>query len=88
MGINTMRRSEDKKARFSITNVSLKDDPKIIKDSGNLNYEGYVRKRSKHVPTDSYFYLARQLAKCMIRFNSDVGPVRTKMTSMQKIPNS
>ena len=48
-----------------------------------------MRKRPKHEPTDSYFYLARQLAKCMMRanaFNFHVEPVRTQMTNTQQIP--
>ena len=36
---------------------------------------------------ESYFYLSRQIAKCMMRFNSHVGPVRTQITSTQNIPN-
>ena len=51
-------------------------------------YKGYVRKRPKHEPIDSYFYLARQLAKCMGRtdaFNLHVQPVRTEITGMQQI---
>ena len=53
-----------------------------------MPYEGYVRKRSKHVPTDSYFYISINLAKCMMRFNFHVVPVITPMTSTQNIPNS
>ena len=44
---------------YNITNVSLKDISKIIKEFKDLYYEGYVQKRSKHVPTDSEFYLTR-----------------------------
>ena len=53
-----------------------------------MPYDSYVRKRSKHVRTDSYLYLARNLAKCMTRLNSHVDPVRMGMASTQKIPNS
>ena len=45
----------------------------------------------KHEPTDSYFYLARQLAKCTMRsyaLNSDNYPVRTEMTATKNIPTS
>ena len=45
---------------------------RIIKEFEKFPYEGYVRKRSKHVPTDIYVYLARQLAKYMMRLNSHV----------------
>ena len=52
------------------------------------NYESYERKRPKHELTDSYFYLARQLAKCMMRvgaLNSHVYPVITEMTATNQI---
>ena len=50
LGIKTMRRSKKiKKAGFAISNVSLKDIYKIIKESLYLPHEGYVSKRSKHV---------------------------------------
>ena len=45
----------------------------------------------KHEPTDGYFYLARQLAKCMMRadtFNSRVDPARTEITRSKQIPIS
>ena len=42
-------------------------------------------KRSKHEPTNSYFYLARNLAKCTMRLNSHVGPLITQMTNTQKM---
>ena len=45
-----------------------------------LPYECYVRKRPKHEPTDSYFYLEIQLSKCMVgtdTFNSGIDPLRT-----------
>ena len=46
---------------------------------------------AKHESTDSYFYLVRQLAKCMMRddaLNLHVYPVRTQRTSMKHIPTS
>ena len=52
---------------------------------------GYVLKRTKQEPTDSYFYLARHISKCMMRsdaFNFHVEPIRTKVTGMQQIPIS
>ena len=48
-----------------------------------------MQKRPKCEPTDSYFYLARQIFKCMMRydvFNLHVDPVRTEMTDTQQIP--
>ena len=47
-----------------------------------------MRKRPKHEPTDSYFYLEKQFAKCMMisdALNSHVDPVRTEMTGTQQI---
>ena len=67
------------KARYSIGNVSKKDLSKIIREFENFPYESYERKRPKHEPTDSYFYLARQFSKCKMRadaLNSHVYPVR------------
>ena len=80
---------------FAITEVSLEDLSKIIREFKDFNKEGYVRKIPKHMPTDSYLYLARQLAKCaMINLR---GPVRTQnmstyimsysKISTQKIPS-
>ena len=53
--------------------------------------KGYVRKRPKHEPTDSYFYLARYIAKCMMisdALNFHVEPVNTEMTGMKHILTS
>ena len=50
--------------------------------------KGYVRKRPKHEPITSYFYLARQLDKCMMRYDAfsfHVEPVITEMTVTQQI---
>ena len=69
-----------KKSRYSITNFIMKDISQIIKEFKKLPFKGYVRKRPNHKPTDSYFYLARYLAKCMMRddvLNLDIDPVRT-----------
>ena len=44
-----------------------------------------MRKSPKHEPTDSYFYLARHIAKCFMRLNLYIGPVRTQMTNTQKM---
>ena len=57
-------------------------------DFERLVYKAYVRKRPKHEPTESYFYLARQIDKCMTRadaFNLNVDPVITEMTGMKQI---
>ena len=55
-----------KKSRFSINNVSMKDLSKIINEFERLPYNGFVQKRPKHEPTESYLYLSIHLAKCMM----------------------
>ena len=58
---------------------------KIIKEFEKLPFESYEKKRPKNEPTDSYFYLARHLAKFMMRsgdFTLHVYPVRTEMTAL------
>ena len=80
-----------KKARYAIISVSKKYISKIIRGFEKLSYKSYERNRTKHEPTDSYFYLAIQLAKCMMRsdtLNLHVYPVRTDMTATKYIPNS
>ena len=75
-----------KNSRYAILNVSMKNLSKIIREFENLLYKSYERRRPKHEPTDSYFYLARQLAKCMTRadaLNSHIYPVRIEMTGMK-----
>ena len=68
------------KARYAIGNVSKKELSKIIREFEKLIYESYESKRPKHKPTDSYYYLSIQLAKCMMRadsLNSGNYPART-----------
>ena len=83
LGIETNIRSKKyKKARYAITNVSMKDISKIIKDFEKLPFKGYVRKRLKHKPTDGFFYLKIQLTECMTRedaLNLHVDPVKQKL---------
>ena len=80
--------SSTEKSRCAITNVILKYAFKIIKKSERFHYKGYVRKRPTQEPSESYFYLARQLANSMMRadnFNSHVESVRMDMIGMQHI---
>ena len=54
-------------------------------------YEIHEKKSPRHEPTDSYFYLARNIEKCMMiadALNSHVYPVRTEMTTTKQIPTS
>ena len=47
--------------------------------------------RPKHDPTDSYFYIPRELAKCMMRsdaLNSHIYPIGTDMTATKQIQTS
>ena len=62
-----VRSNKNKKSRYAITNVSEKDISKIIKDFEKFTYRGYVRKSPNHEPAESYFYLAKQISKCMMR---------------------
>ena len=67
----------------------MKDPSKIIKEFEKLPYKVYVRKRPKHEPTDTYFYIERNFAKRVMRadsFNLYIDPVRIEMTDMQHIP--
>ena len=57
-------------AKYTIRNVSKKDLSKIIREFEKFEKLPYVKKRPKHEPTDSYFYLAIQLAKCMMISNT------------------
>ena len=62
-----VRLQKYKKARYAIGNVSEKDLSKIIREFEKFEKSPYEKKRTKHEPTDSYVYQARQLAKCMMR---------------------
>ena len=58
MGIKTIIRSmKTKKARFAINEVSIKDLSNIMKEFKDFPYEGYVKKRYKHMSTESYLCL-------------------------------
>ena len=80
-----VRPHKNKKERYSIGNFSKKDFSKIIKEFEKLPYESYEKKRPKHEPTENYFYLPKQLAKCMMRsdaLNYHIYPIRTEMTAL------
>ena len=78
---------EIKKARYATGDTSMGDLSKIIREFEKLRYKIYERRRPKHEPTDSYFYPARQLAKCMMRSDApNVYPVRTEMNATKQIP--
>ena len=84
LGFKTKARSHRyKKARYSIGNVSNKDLSNIIREFEIFEKLTSEKKRPKHETTDSYFYPVRQLAKCMMRYDTlnwhDYG-VYTEMT--------
>ena len=86
-----VRPKKYKKEWYAIRNVSKKDLSNISRELDNLFYKSYERRRPKHEPTDSYFYLARQLVKCMTRadvLNLHVYPVRIETTATKQIPTS
>ena len=67
LGFKTEARSHKyKKERYAIGNVIKKDLSKIIREFEKFEKLPSEKKRPKHEPTDSYFYLKRQLAKCMM----------------------
>ena len=61
-----VRPQKYKKAKYAIGNVSKKDLSKIIKEFEKIEKLPYDNKSLKNEPTDSYFHLARQPAKCMM----------------------
>ena len=66
----------------------MKDLSNIIREFDKLPYKSYERRRPKREPTDSSYYLARHIDKCMMRYdalNSHVNPVRTEMTATKQI---
>ena len=68
LSFKTKARSQKyKKESYAIGNVSKKDFSKVIKEFEKIDRLPYENKRSNHEPTDSYFRLARHLAKCMMR---------------------
>ena len=62
-----VRSPKYKKARYTIGNIIEKDISKIIKKFEKIEKLPYEKKRPKHEPTESYFHLAREIVKCMMR---------------------
>ena len=61
----------------------MKDISKMINEFEELPYKVNGHKRPKHEPTDSYFYIAIHIDKCMIiadDFNLHVETVRKETT--------
>ena len=55
---------------YAIWNVSEKDLLKINKKFDKFEKLSYEKKRPKNEPTERYFHLAREIAKCMMRFDT------------------
>ena len=69
----------------------MKEILNISRGFDKLTYKSYERRRTKHDPTESYFYLSRQLEKCVMRayvLNSENYPLRTEITGAKHIPIS
>ena len=59
-----------KKSRYAIGNFSKKYLSKIIREFEKFEKIPYEKKRPKHEPTGSYYYPARQIMKCMMRYDT------------------
>ena len=60
LGIKAKSRPKKyKKEMYAIINFSKKDLSQIIREFEKSPYESYERNRTKHEPTESYFYLER-----------------------------
>ena len=65
LGFKTKVRSiKYKKEKYAIGNVSEKDISKIIREFEKFEKLPYEKKRPRHEPTESYFHIARENAKC------------------------
>ena len=66
----------------------MKDLYNITKEFLKLSYESCVWNNPILEPTNSYSYLSRQLAKCLMRsdaFNYPIDPVTVKIISLKQI---
>ena len=62
-----VRPQKYKKVRYALGNGSKKILSRIIREFEKFEKLPYEKKRPRHEPTYRYFYLSRQLAKCMMR---------------------
>ena len=71
LGFKTKARSHKyKKARYAVGNFSKKELYKIVREFDKFDKLLSEKKRPKHEPTDSYFYLVRQLVKCTMKYDT------------------
>ena len=79
-----------KNSRYAIGNVSEKDPSKINKEFEKIEKLPYEKRRPKHEPTESYFHIARHLAKYMMKSDNlnwyDHG-IYTETTASSSNPN-
>ena len=85
LGIKTIIRPKKiERTRFSITEAILKDFLRLF-----MNLKIWLMRvmwgRLTKIPTDSYFYLSRQISKCMTSNSCD--RVRTQKMSTQRMSN-
>ena len=67
LALKTKARSKKyKKARYAIGNVSIKGLSRKIKEFEKKIRLPHLKKTPKHEPTENYFHLAREIAKCMV----------------------
>ena len=59
-------KKKNKKARFAIRNVSMKDLSNKIKEFEKIVKVPYVKRIPKHEPTSSYFHLVVCIGECMM----------------------
>ena len=85
LGIKTIRRSKNIKIKDLPLLKSVLDISKIVTEFKDVLYEGCVRNRYKHMPTDIYLFLAIRLANCMM--SNFCGPKRTQNMSTQNMIN-
>ena len=90
LGLKDIIKPNNLKGKFAIAEVSIKNISKIIRKFKDINCEGYVKKRSKHMPTDRYLYLVRQIVNSMMstqKISNLRGLVITQKMSTQKMSN-
>ena len=71
LSFKTEARSQKyKKAKYAIRNVSDNEISKIIRVFEKFEKLSNEKKRPKHEPTESYFHLARQIVKFIMRYDN------------------
>ena len=71
LNLKTKVRSKNKKARYTLINVSMKELSNIIKELETIVKVPNVKRIPKHEPASSYYHLVRCIAECMLRSDAD-----------------